>query len=149
MTRLDPLPDQWFSRDALVLQEVAHAFEADLDARPAAPDIADALGLDCATVERIGVLLRDAGFVEGIDTDQGGIVLFTALTPAGRREVGLWPSPDNAADRLLAAVDEALERAPEGEQKTRLQKVRDGLLGISRDLLVDIASGVLTKQVGG
>jgi hypothetical protein len=46
-------------------------------------------------------------------------------------------------------VDEVLDRAPEGEQKTRLRTVRDGLLGISRDLLVDIASGVLTKQIGG
>ena len=105
--------------------------------------------MEPATVELVGVLLRDAGFVEGIDTDQGGIVLFTALTPAGRREVGLWPSPEAAAERLLASVDEALERAPEGEQKTRLRSVRDGLLGLSRDLLVDIASSVLTKQIGG
>jgi DNA-binding MarR family transcriptional regulator len=149
VTRPEFLRDQWFSRDALVLREVARAFEADFGARPAAADIADALGMDPATVEGVGVLLRDAGFVEGIDTDQGGIVLFTALTPTGRREVGLWPSPETAAERLLASVDGAIERAPEGEQKTRLTKLRDGLLGISRDLLVDIASGVLTKQIGG
>ena len=112
MTRPESLPDQWFSRDALVLREVARALGADLGARPAAADIADALGMAPATVEGVGVLLRDAGFVDGIDTAEGGIVLFTALTPKGRREVGLWPSPDTAADRLLASVAPRLRRRP-------------------------------------
>jgi len=69
------------------------------------------------------------------------------VTAAGRREVGQWTSPDTAADRLMAPLQPAIDRA-DGDQKRRLQEVRDGLLGTGRDVIVDLAAAVIARQVG-
>ena len=147
MTRPELLPDQYFSRDLLVLREVAKRFADDLNARPRAEDVAEALGMGWELVADIGTVLKEAGFVDGIDTDQTGIIIFTKLTTEGRREVGLWPSPDSIADRLLPALEAAIARTPEGEDKTRLERARDAFLGMTREILVGIATNVITGQI--
>lgn len=150
MDRPEPLPDQWYSRDLLVLRDIAQALAVVPTARVDVLDLADRLGLDVVTVSAITGTLRDAGFIDGIEVGElPGLAAVTHLTPAGRREVGLWPSPETAADRLMAALEQAIERAPDGEQKTRLQKIRDGFLSAGREFLVDVASGVLTGQITG
>ncbi|SFK37099.1 hypothetical protein SAMN04488085_101268 [Geodermatophilus ruber] len=131
-----------------MLHEVAHAFADDPQATPEASDIAESLNLDEDLVGLIGESLKEAGYVDGISTASDGIIIFTKLTPAGRREVGLWPSPDTAADRLMASLEQAIDRA-QGEQKTRLQRVRDGLSQAGRDVVIGIATGVATGQLGG
>jgi hypothetical protein len=98
-------------------------------------------------VADIGSVLKDAGFVDGIDTDQTGVILFTKLTAAGRREVGLWPSPDSAADRLLPAIEAAIARTPAGDDRTRLERARDAFLGMAREIVVGVATNVITGQI--
>jgi hypothetical protein len=151
MTHPELLPDQWYNRDFLVLREVARALSADpMNSRVDAANVAATLGLDERTVAAIGGTLKAAGYVDGIEVAEvPGLIVFTIITPEGRRQVGLWPSPEAAADRLMAALEEAIERAPEGEQKTRLQQVRDGLAKAGRDVIVGIASGVITGGLGG
>jgi len=64
------------------------------------------------------------------------------------REAGAWPSPDTAADRLLAALQAAADKAPEGsEAKTRARRILDGFVAANRDFAVDVASGVVTGQI--
>lgn len=148
MTRPEPLPDQWYSRDLLVLREIATVLSSDPDAHVDVDHLAEKFGLDQRTASAVTGTLRDAGFIDGMEVeDLPGLVIVTKLTPAGRREVGLWPSPDTAADRLMAALEQAIEQAPEGPQKTRLKKIRDGFLSAGRDLIVDVAGGVLTGQI--
>jgi len=151
VTRPEPLPDTWYSRDFLVLLEVARRFADDpTTSRVEAGDIADTLGLDHAMVCAIGGTLRDAGFVDGIGVDQvPGLIIFTHLTPTGRREVGMWPSPEVAADRLLAALDAAIANAPTEEAKGKARRVLDAFTSAGRDLLVDVAGGVVTGQISG
>jgi hypothetical protein len=149
VTRPEPLPDQWYSRDLLVLREVARAFAADPTTnRVAVETVAGALDVDEAIVSAVGETLIDAGFVDGMSTDWG-LIAFTKLTPAGRREVGLWPSPDIAADRLLAVLQAAVHNAPEGEPKRRARRVLDAFVAAGRDFAVDVAAGVTTGQLGG
>jgi hypothetical protein len=147
VTRPEPLPDQYFSRDLLVLREIAERFAIDLYSQPRAQDIAESLGMGWELVADIGTVLKDAGFVDGIDTDQTGIIIFTKLTPQGRREVGLWPSPDSMADRLLPALGAAIARTPEGGDKTRLERARNAFLGMTREIVVGVATNVMTGQI--
>lgn len=149
MTRPEPLPDQWYSRDLLMLRHIADVLSADPMARVAVDDLGEHFGIDEITASAVTGALRDAGFIDGVEVAQlPGLALVTKLTPAGRREVGLWPSPDTAADRLMASLEQAIDQA-EGEQKTRLQKVRDGLAKAGRDVIIGIATGVATGQLGG
>jgi hypothetical protein len=148
VTRPEPLPDTWYSRELPVLREVARLAEQG-DINVAADVIAQALGMPQSVVARAGVLLEEDGYLADIITAWGtGAIRFGKVTPKGRREVGQWPSPDAAADRLMAALEQAIDDA-EGEQKTRLQKVRDGLAKAGRDVVIGIASGVATGQLGG
>lgn len=148
MTRPERLPDQWYSRDLLVLREIARAFADDPSAQVRVELLAEAMQLDLVTTSAVTGTLRDAGFISGKEVQQlPGLAVVTDLTPAGRREVGLWPSPDTAADRLMAALDLAIDRA-QGEQRTWLQKFRAGARGVSRDVLVDLIAAVLARQIG-
>jgi DNA-binding MarR family transcriptional regulator len=149
VSRPEPLPDQWYSRDLLVLHEVACAFANDPQATPEASDIAKALDLDEDLVGIIGESLKEAGYVDGITTSSDGIIIFTKLTPAGRREVGLWPSPETAADRLLAALQAAVDNAPTEEAKSKARRALDAVVSAGRDFAIDVASGVVTGQISG
>lgn len=103
--------------------------------------------MDWELVADIGTVLKDAGFVDGLDTDQTGIIVFTNLTTQGRREVGLWPSANSMADRLLPALEAAIARTLEGEGKTRLERARDAFLGMTREIVVGVATNVTTEQI--
>lgn len=145
MTRPEPLPDTWYSRDFLVLREVARRIEAAESLQTGA--IAETLGMDPKVAGRAGSRLKEDGFVKGGESTGAGVTRFTDLTAKGRREVGQWPSPDAAADRLLAALDAAIAKAPEGEQKGRLQKAREALGGMTRDLFVDLVGGAIRGEL--
>jgi hypothetical protein len=103
--------------------------------------------MDPAIVGKAGTRLLEAGYLTGTEAAGMGVILFGDLTSQGRREVGQWPSPDAAADRLLAALDAAIEKSPEGDQKGRLQRAREALGGMTRDLLVDVAGSVVRGEI--
>ncbi|MCA0143765.1 hypothetical protein [Blastococcus sp. LR1] len=147
MTRPEPLPDTWFSRDFLILREVARRVEAGESLQ--ATDVAQALDMDPRVVGKAGFRLKEDGFLKGGEAMGRGVIRFIDVTAQGRREVGQWPSADVAADRLMAALEQAIVNAPDEEQRTRLQKVRDGLTKAGRDVIVGIATGVATGQLGG
>jgi hypothetical protein len=67
--------------------------------------VADKRGLDETTVAGIDGALRGAGLLDGMEVDaMAGLIAFTSLTPVGRREAALCPSPESVADTLAAAV---------------------------------------------
>jgi hypothetical protein len=147
MTRPGLLPDTWFSRDLPVLIEAVRHFDG-TNQPLAATTIAADLGWQVEKVTAAVRALVRGGYVEelGISMGPGGEWIGQVAGEA-YREVGAWPSVDTAADRLLAALDAAVENAPEGEPKSRAKRIRDGFLSAGRDFAVDVASGVLTGQI--
>ncbi len=101
------------------------------------------MGLDVRTTSDVTGVLRDAGYIDGMEFDHlPGLTFVTRLTPDGRREVGLWPSPDVAADRLVAALQAAVDDAPEGPKKTKRQRVMDAVVGMGREFIVGVATNM-------
>jgi Mn-dependent DtxR family transcriptional regulator len=147
VTRPQPLPDTWYSRDFLVLHEVARRVEADESLQ--ASDIAEALGMDPKIVGKAGTRLKEDGYLIGAEAMGHGVIRFFDVTAKGRREVGMWPSPDVAADRLLAALQAAVANAPTEEAKGKARRALDAVTSAGRDFLVDVASGVVTGQITG
>jgi hypothetical protein len=148
VTRPEPLPDIWFSRDLPVLREVARRLEEQPDVGFNVVDVADTLQLTFEVAARAGQRLKDDGYLDGMESAEHGVIGFTNLTAKGLREVGQWPSPDTAADRLLAALEAAVEKAPTEEAKSHAKRILDGFRSAGRDFLVDVASGVVTGQIG-
>lgn len=98
-------------------------------------------------------LLKDGGYItfeshrEPASFDVEYFAL--RLLPRAMREIEAWPSDvSTAAEVLLAAFAAAEEAASDPETKGRLRRATEGLLGIGRDLLVEIAATAATKTMG-
>jgi hypothetical protein len=148
MTRPELLSDRWFSRDLPVLIEAVRHF--DTTNQPlAAGTVAKQLGWDEETAKAAVRALARGGHVSelGVGLTAGGDYIGEVSAEA-YREAGAWPSPDTAADRLLAALQAAVDKAPEGsEAKTRARRILEGVVAAGRDFAVDVASGVVTGQI--
>jgi hypothetical protein len=140
-----PLADVWASRDFPVLVEITRRLDAGGSVFLSA--VVEALPLSDDEVDRAVRALQRRGLVTEVARTLGGDAIIDDVTGEAYLLTGLHPSPEAGADRLMAALEQAIDKAPEGERKTRLQKIRDGLLSAGRDLVVDVASGVITGQI--
>ncbi|MCZ2850002.1 hypothetical protein [Modestobacter sp. VKM Ac-2978] len=148
MTRPGMMPDRWFSRDLPVLVEAVRHFDTYTD--PLAADtVAERLGWDVEEVMAAVRALSRGGYVKeqrATMASRPGDTIKN-VSPEAYREAGAWPSPDTAADRLLAALQAAVDKAPEGEAKNRARRILDGVVAAGRDFAVDVAGGVVTGQI--
>ena len=87
------------------------------------------------------------GLLTGNATFGGGMVV-DGVTERGLRESGAWPTAEQLTDRLIAAFEDAAEREPEPEKKGKFRSAAGALGGASRDIVVDVISGVITKSAG-
>jgi hypothetical protein len=69
------------------------------------------------------------------------------LTERGRRTVGVWPS-DNVYDALLDLLGERIQTEADGEEKSKLQRFRDTVQGMSRDVVVGLMTEAVKAGVG-
>jgi DNA-binding PadR family transcriptional regulator len=70
------------------------------------------------------------------------------LTEKGLQVVAAWPgaASDDVVLRLLDVLNAEIERTDDPDRKSKLEKLRDGVAGIGRDVLTDVLSKVLTGQ---
>lgn len=140
----------WISRELPVLTAVVQAFEAGLGALPNVADLAEATGIDKLQVALAlkamdGLYLNLHLLMSGGDPSPWFV---DKIYPAARVAVGQWPSPEGLANQLVDLVTETAEREGNPERKSVLSKAAGLLGGASRDILVDIAAAVVTKQSG-
>jgi hypothetical protein len=67
---------------------------------------------------------------------------FCQITEKGLQITAGWPSgaPDAAYTRLLALIDEHVEAAATDEERSKWERLRAGILGIGRDVGVEVLS---------
>jgi DNA-binding Lrp family transcriptional regulator len=135
----------WATLERPILETVA---KHDDDVRGlSSDDVVLETGLPVAAVQRAIKRLVDAGYLEGIaamtQESTGPEYMNLHLPEAGLREVGTWPG--DPYDALLAIVARQLDTERDPERRGRLQKLRDGLLGVGRD----VVTGVLTAYTSG
>lgn len=94
--------------------------------------------------------MKDEGLVRTQVDQRNGIgkpvtVYGVRLTGKGRRAIGRWPhDASRAVDELLTRLDDMIGVAP-AEERSKLVRARDTLLGVGRDLLVEIAGAAATR----
>ena len=57
--------------------------------------------------------------------------------------MGAWPTPENLADRIIAALEAEAEREQDPQRKTRLQHAAD----VGKGVLTGVLTTVITQQV--
>jgi hypothetical protein len=140
--------DTWFTRDLPVLEAAAELIDEQM--LPVQPqEISRQLGMDLEDVSRALVAL-DGPYIEMRWLQRrAGIGRVMSVTPAARREIGQWPTPEAAADRMVQAIESRIETTDSEEERGRLVRARDALLGVGRDLFVDVMGAVVSRQVTG
>lgn len=144
----EPLPDLWASRDFPVLVAVARLL--DETGRPVTSyEVASEVQIEQPTAVRALTNLAH-GFLEvrSENSVSDNDCYVVGITADGLRAAGQWPSPEAAVDRLIAALDAQIDVAPEGSPKaSKLRALRDGVVGVSRDLLVEVMGAVITGRL--
>jgi hypothetical protein len=107
--------------------------------------VAAELGADVADVRR-SLDRMDGIFYEGKSMFGGesGTRMMPRLTERGLRAAGVWPSDDPFA-ALVTAIEARIAATPDDADRSKLESIRDGLVGAGRDVMV----GVLTAYVKG
>lgn len=135
----DRLADVWTTRDRPVLVEVVRRF--DEEEQPVSmAEVADATGLAIKDVERAGRNLNRAQLAIADDW------YFMGISAEALRIAGLWPDAGDAFDRLVWSLEERIAAAPP-EEKGKLAKVRDAIVGVGRDVAVEVIGAAITGRI--
>ena len=134
----------WTQYDLPVLEHLVQRLEADGASRVDTPFEVD--GLDWPQAAAALRRLANAGYARGVETAQADYpIVVTSVSERALQAVGAWPSPEDLVDRLLAALEEAEQAATTPEERTKLQRARQALVSVGRDVLV----GAVGSALGG
>lgn len=142
----------WEERDLPVLRAIVELYEESGGNTIRASHIERRTGFDDRTTQKALHALKpaDPPYVTKMHEMSGGEIVFVgAPTPEARRAVGLWPTPELMADRLVAALAQAAEQEPNEERRGLLRRTAEWLGSAGREVAVDVTAAVISRQVGG
>jgi hypothetical protein len=106
---------------------------------------------DSSETDRTLLYLAEAGYIEStVTVDQLFGPMHMHLTEKGLQATAGWPSTqaDAIVASLIAAFDERIEAAETDEERTKLAKARDALLGLVREVLADVIANQMARYTG-
>ena len=140
------MEDTWWSRDLPVLDAAVRLFE-DEDFVYVS-DLARETSLEPKAVARALLNMRGefVGQVQSMgDMDRWCI---TEVTPAARRAVGQWPTPENVVASLAVAFSTAAEHESDPERRGKLRAVGGFLADTGKDFAAEVVAKVIAQQTG-
>jgi DNA-binding MarR family transcriptional regulator len=142
--------DTWFSRDLPVLDAAVHLVDAAAFAHPSAHELAERTGLELDQVLTALRALEQAGLIAVTFTMGGGRNSHVdAISGEARQLVGAWPSAGAIASRLVAELERRADAASSDEERSKWRRLLDSVLGLGREVVVDVAAAAITRQVPG
>ena len=136
------LPDLWTTCDLPVLVELVRRLEYEGEQRVFFP-----FAIGELTEQQVGAALRrlrEGGFVDGRGVAElEHPLVIVAVTARALQAVGAWPSPEQLADRLLAALADVAEHGRTDDERGRARRALEALRSAGRDMLVNAAGGAL------
>jgi hypothetical protein len=143
-------PDPWTRRDLPVLKAIVDQCEA--GKHPVrATDVAQSLDLPVDQVRRAVTLLgRDGYLMLPTNAPRAGShagEFINDITPNAMRAVDLWPTPDTAFDRMIAALEAIAEHTDDEDTRTRTRKILDGFAGAGKTIGLGVATAAITGQL--
>lgn len=141
----DPLEDVWVPRDFPVLREATQRIDRG-EGLVTIDTIAQALGMPESDVQLAAKALQRRGLIETMGAWQG-IIGIREVSGAAYLITGLHPDGDDALSNLVQALQQAAEQADDDEERSRLRRAADGLLGVSRSVMSGVLTAYLTSQL--
>lgn len=141
----------WERRDLPVLQIIVRVHD-ETGNSPDPSEICAALGFDDETVQRAlrALAQEEPPLITKFQKVLTGRILGVgAPTGHARRVAGAWPTPDNLADRIITALNQAADNEPDEAKKGKLRRAAEAVAGVGRDVLTDVTAQVITKGMYG
>jgi hypothetical protein len=139
-------PDRWAAQDHAVLVDATRRIE-ERGHMVAIAEVAHALQLDIEDVMRSARNLNRGEYVTVIGGWGGAVTHFQDVTKKGLHETGLWPTPESALDRMIAALEAIADHTDDEDTRTRARKILDGMTGAGRHIGLAAAIAVVTGQL--
>jgi len=141
----------WASRDLPVLASIVQWRDDNpLDIGPSLGDVAEITGLDVMDVLRavealVGPYIGIERMMSGGDPSPWFV---TGVRPGARQAVGQWPSGESLVEQLVAGLRAAEQSETDPVDRGRLRAALDALTGIARDVVVQVATTVVSGSIG-
>jgi hypothetical protein len=138
----------WPGRDLPVLRAIVEI--DDRTGESLTPDdLTRATGIAYADVARAlrALASERPPFFEYSTVADGSVVIIANPTGHARRTVGQWPTPEDLADQIITALEDAATNASSEEERSRARKMLDGAKGIGKGVLTGVLIKVLTQGV--
>lgn len=141
------LQDRWADRDYPVLEWIVAQFDTP---DPEADDttMTAALGISADDAAAAVQNLERGRFLTNVTWAFDNGFAVGNITERALRETGVWPNNEAIADQLLWFVQQKIDDATTPDERSRWEKLRGGLLGAGRDVLVDLAAAIAARSVG-
>lgn len=137
----------WASREGLLLRAIVDRLEVEgrgVDPRRAA----DAIGMSHEDADWAADRLYRAEMLRALTGDDRMISVHE-VTEKGLQASGEWPaSTEQAAQALLDALDDAINNAPDPEERSKLQALRSAAGNLSVNALGGIGAAAFVKLMG-
>jgi hypothetical protein len=144
------MENTWVDRDLPVLDATVRYLDGAAGASfPELRDIAELTGLEVVEVGKAALALESDALIElGKSAGGHGTWYVKRVSGEARQLVGQWPTAeqfvDEVAQRLLAAADEE----PDPERRGRLRELASSAGDVARNVFVDVATAVISRQMG-
>ena len=96
-------------------------------------------------------LVRARYLEETLGTDQHVGPAWCRLDEKGLQVIAGWPasSGEAAFERLITLIDERIDTASTEEERSKWQRLRDGIAGVGRDVIVGVLTTTVNSAVKG
>jgi DNA-binding transcriptional ArsR family regulator len=128
----------WTRREVPILEAIAARSNASVG--PQSADVVADTGLSDLDVSLGLRALEDAGYVTGVRMHKSQMKIYAnlRLQERGRRATGQWPA--DSIDSLVALLAARIASEPDAETRSRLERLRDAIAGMGRDVAVSVLS---------
>lgn len=109
-------------------------------------DLAGPLGVSAEAIDREVDRLIAAGYMTATRV-MGPEILLPRLTERGLRATGAWPAEDPFSD-LVAMIEAQIAATSSEETRSKLEAVRDSVVGLGRDAGVNLFSAWVQSRMG-
>lgn len=140
----------WFERDYPVLRAAVGLCQASTYNQTTTHSIAASTGLELVEVVKAVTNLQEAYlYVQDTSSFEGRDFIIAGATERGLVAADVWPSAELLTDRLVAAIERALDDAPTGSPKsTKLRTLLDALKDVSTGTAAGVLAMALASTLG-
>ncbi|GLP64355.1 hypothetical protein TUSST3_09750 [Streptomyces sp. TUS-ST3] len=144
------MENTWASRDLPVLNAaVKYLDDAAGASFPELRDLAELAQLEVSDVSKAALALESDHLLE-LGKSSGGVGTWYVKQVSGnaRRLVGQWPTAEQFVDEVAQRLQAAADEEPDPERRGRLRELASSAGDVARNVFVDVATSVISRQMG-